>query len=177
MNGNCHLLFGITCGTAIAVNLDKIQAVFPCLCNTPEMATLFVLGGAVGGIFPDIDNPKSYMGKLTVPVSTVIGEIGACFGKKDSNHRGILHDPIVYILGLWLSYEFCPALVGLFFGALTHLYLDMFNPSGVPFLLGFTKIRLASIKSGSRGSTIFTWINIAIIILITIVVKTNVIFL
>ena len=69
MNGNCHFVFGASIGTMLAVNMDKIEASLPHLSNTPETATLFILGGLIGGIFPDIDNPSSYMGKLTVPVS------------------------------------------------------------------------------------------------------------
>lgn len=163
MNGNCHFVFGAACGTAIALNLDKIATVIP-VQPSPEMYTLFILGGLVGGILPDIDNPNSYIGKLTVPVSTGIGAVQEAFGKTGSRHRGLLHDPIVYLIGLWLSFTYFPALLGLFVGCLTHLFLDMFNPSGIPFLFGLKHIHLGRIYSGSIGSVIFTWIWTAVVV-------------
>ncbi len=42
MNGNCHFGFGAVCGSMLALNLDKIEAVLPNLNNTQEMAILLV---------------------------------------------------------------------------------------------------------------------------------------
>ncbi|MDE6679228.1 MAG: metal-dependent hydrolase, partial [Ruminococcus sp.] len=123
-------------------------------------------GGLIGGIFPDIDNPTSHIGKLTVPVSSVVGKFGELTGKTGPMHRGILHDPVVYITGLILSYMVCPSLVGLFLGCISHLYLDMFTPAGIPLLFGASHIRLAKIKSGSQQSVVFTWLNVAFVLLI-----------
>ena len=163
MNGNCHFVNGAALSTAAVMNLDKITTILPNITNSPETATLFILGGLIGGIFPDIDNPNSYMGHLASPVSNVIGKTNELFGKNGSNHRGILHDPIVYIAGLILSYLFFSPLVGFFVGCLSHIFLDMFNPKGVPFLL-FFKIRLGKFNSGETGSIIFTWICVVIVI-------------
>lgn len=171
MNGNCHFIYGATLGSMITLNIAKISEVLPNVTNTPETAALFVLGGLIGGIFPDIDNPNSYMGKLSVPVSKVIGKIGEAFGKKGSNHRGILHDPAVYIIGLVLSYLYFPPTVGFFIGCLSHLFLDMFNPAGIPFLFGLSWLRAAKIKSGSKESVIFTWVNVAMVIVLGIYLK------
>lgn len=170
MNGNCHFIFGAALGTAFAMNMDKLETALSHLNSSPETATLFVLGGLIGGIFPDIDNPNSYIGKLTVPVSSVIGTFGELAGKTGPMHRGILHDPIVYITGLILSYMFCPSLVGLFLGCISHLYLDMFTPAGIPLFLGFKHLRLAKIKSGSQQSVIFTWLNVCAVILIGLLI-------
>ena len=104
MNGNCHFVYGATVGSMVALNIDKISMVLPHIAYSPETATLFVLGGLLGGIFPDIDNPSSYIGKLAAPISTLIGAINKKLGKVGANHRGILHDPIIYIIGLVLSY-------------------------------------------------------------------------
>lgn len=170
MNGNCHFVFGAALGTAFAMNMDKLEAALPNITNSPETATLFVLGGLIGGIFPDIDNPTSYIGKLTVPVSSVIGTFGELAGKTGPMHRGILHDPIVYIAGLILSYMFCPSLVGLFLGCISHLYLDMFTPAGIPVFLGLKHFRIAKIKSGSKQSVIFTWLNVCAAIIIGLLI-------
>lgn len=166
MNGNCHFIFGASLGTAFAMNVDKLETVLPQLTNSPETATLFVLGGLIGGIFPDIDNPTSYIGKLTVPVSSVIGKFGELAGKTGPMHRGILHDPVVYLTGLILSYMFCPSLVGLFLGCISHLYLDVFTPAGIPLFFGAKHLRLAKIKSGSQASVVFTWLNVCVALLI-----------
>ena len=170
MNGNCHFIYGATIGSMVALNIDKISTVLPHITNTSETATLFVLGGLIGGIFPDIDNPSSYMGKLSAPVSTVIGTINKKLGKVGANHRGILHDPIIYIIGLILSYIFLPALIGLFVGCISHLFLDMFNPKGIPFCF-VKKVSIGKFDSGSISSVIFTWVNVFLCIIIGCVLK------
>lgn len=170
MNGNCHFVFGATVGSMIALNMNHISNALPNISNSPETATLFVLGGLIGGIFPDIDNPNSYMGHLSAPISTIIGKVNELLGKTGSNHRGILHDPIIYIAGLILSYFCFSPLVGFFIGCLSHIFLDMFNPKGVPFLVVY-KIHLGKIKSGDSSSVIFTWICVAITLAIGVTLK------
>lgn len=166
MNGNCHFLFGAAVSTALVLNLERIATLLPNISPAPETATLFVFGGLIGGIFPDIDNPTSYMGKLSSPLSKAIGAVGVLSGNTGSRHRGILHDAVVYLLGLYLSYNFFTPLVGFFIGCLSHLYLDMFNPAGIPFLFGVKHLRLMKIPSGSRESVIFTWLNVVLVLVI-----------
>lgn len=165
MNGNCHFMFGTAAGLAIAFNLNSIAEYLPEITDTPEMRTLFVLGGMIGGILPDIDCPNSYIGKMAVPVSTLIGAVQKKSGKSEYKHRGLFHDPAVYLAALYLSYNNYPALMGLFTGCLTHILLDLFNPAGVPFLFGVKHLRIANFKSGSRESIIFTWISTAIVLI------------
>ena len=171
MNGNCHFVFGAALGTALAVNVGAISSVLENVTATPETATLLVLGGLIGGIFPDIDNPKSYVGKLAAPVSTAIGKVGKATGKVGKQHRGILHDPAVYIAGLILCYLYFPPLVGFFVGCLSHTFLDMFNPMGVPFLFGVSHLHLGKIPSGSKASVIFTWVNVFMVLIAGICLK------
>lgn len=171
MNGNCHFVFGAAVGTALAFNTDVINSVLPNIANTPETATLFVLGGLLGGIFPDIDNPTSYMGKLSSPVSRWIGRVSALFGKEGAHHRGIFHDGDIYILGLILSYFYFPPLIGFFVGCLSHTYLDLFNPAGIPFLFGLKHFHLGNIESGSKASIIFTWLNVGLVAVVGTVVR------
>lgn len=166
MNGNCHFIFGASVGTAAAMNTELLSTYLPNITAAPETATLFVLGGLIGGIFPDIDNPTSYFGKLTVPVSEWIGGIGKAFGKEREHHRGVFHDAAIYIAGLILSYLFFTPLIGFFAGCLSHIYLDMFNPSGIPFLFGVKHLHLGKIPSGSKGSVIFTWVSAIAVLLI-----------
>lgn len=170
MNGNCHFVYGASVGSMVALNMNNISTVLPHITATPETATLFVLGGVLGGIFPDIDNPSSYMGKLSAPVSTIIGAINEKLGKVGSNHRGILHDPLIYLIGLVLSYFFFSPLIGFFIGCLSHLFLDMFNPKGIPFFL-FKRVHLGNFKSGEIGSVVFTWVCVFLCITIGVICK------
>jgi membrane-bound metal-dependent hydrolase YbcI (DUF457 family) len=157
MNGNCHFVFGgMTCAM-LALNLDTVSESLG-LNNTPETAALLILGGLIGSILPDIDNPKSYMGKLSVPVSSMIFTVSEAFHHSGANHRGMFHDPIIYILGSILSYLYCPYLLGIFIGCFTHLYLDAFNPAGIPFLS--RRIHVGKIASGSTEGILFTWLNV-----------------
>lgn len=174
MNGNCHFVFGAALGTAFSLNMELIASALPNLSPTSETATLFVLGGILGGIFPDIDNPTSYFGKLASPISKIFGSIGKATGKTGKNHRGIMHDPIVYLAGLALCYFYFPPLIGFFVGCLSHLFLDMFNPSGIPFLFGAAHLHLGKIVSGSKNSITFTWINVVLVLLIGLGIKSGI---
>lgn len=171
MNGNCHFIYGAAWGSMAALNLDKLNAYLPNITNTPETACLFVLGGLIGGIFPDMDNPTSHMGKLSVPVSTFIATIGGFMGKKGAYHRGIMHDPLIYAVGLLLSYLYFPPLLGFFVGCMSHVFLDMFNPVGVPFMLGAKHLHMAKIKSGSKESVLLTWVLVVIVLVAGFTVK------
>lgn len=173
MNGNCHFLFSSSVGLALALNMDKLSAVLPNITPSAETATLFVLGGLVGGVFPDTDNPVSYVGKLTYPISKYLGKFSsdASKTKEYNHHRGVLHDPSIYLVGLLVSYLFFSPLVGFFVGGITHIYLDLFNPSGVPFMLRRTHLHLGDMPSGSKKAKIFTWVNALIVLLIGICLR------
>ncbi|ATR20094.1 putative membrane-bound metal-dependent hydrolase [Roseomonas mucosa] len=85
------------------------------------------LGLAVlGALLPDIDHPKSWVGKRTRPVSNVIGWI---FG-----HRGITHSALAvaacFVLLLQTDlprWVMAPLLVGY----LSHLVADLLTPGGL----------------------------------------------
>ena len=158
MNGNCHFVYGASVATALSMNMDKLSAIIPTLAVSPENITLLIFGGLIGGIFPDLDNPTSYVGKLSSPLS---------------KHRGILHDPLVYLVGLFLCCQHFTPLIGFFIGCLSHLFLDMFNPAGVPFLFGVKHLHLMKIPSGSRESVIFTWLNVVLVLVVGFVLQLN----
>ena len=166
MNGNCHFVYAAGVTGMVALNADKISVYLPNITSDREMIALLIMGGLIGGIFPDIDNPKSYFGQLSKPVSTVIGKIGEGIGKTGSHHRGIFHDFSLYLAGLVLSYFYAPFLIGFFLGAVSHLFLDMFNPAGVPVLFGISKIHLGKIKADSKQAIGLTYLMIAFTILI-----------
>jgi len=109
------------------------------LCLTPKADLGTTLAAAVVGslaaLLPDIDSPHSFLGsKLPVLPSTV---------KLTMGHRGPLHSlavaVIVYVSGFWLIPQFFtkwpPELpFWILGGYISHLFLDMLNPSGVPLL-------------------------------------------
>lgn len=174
MNGNCHCMFGAAVGTAIAININKVAESFPNIHATSEFSTLFILGGILGGVLPDIDNPVSHVGRLTAPISNFIAAIGNLAGRGYVKHRGIMHDPLIYIAGLIVSYLYFPPLVCLLVGCLSHIYLDLFNPSGVPFAFGIRRWRLGTITSGSHASKILTWVHVLFIIVVSFAFKVGV---
>lgn len=173
MNGNCHFVYGASVATALSMNMDKLSTIIPTLVASPENITLFIFGGLIGGIFPDLDNPTSYVGKLSSPLSKLFGVLGTASGKTGANHRGILHDPLVYLVGLFLCCQHFTPLIGFFIGCLSHLFLDMFNPAGVPFLFGVKHLHLMKIPSGSRESVIFTWLNVVLVLVVGFVLQLN----
>ena len=56
------------------------------------------------------------------------------------------------------------------FGCLSHLFLDMFNPKGIPFFI-FKRVHLGSFNSGEPGSIIFTWVCVFLSIVIGCLIK------
>lgn len=166
MNGNCHFIFGLTVGTMCAINLEDISTILPNIANTNSNAVLFIIGGILGGILPDMDNPKSFMAQMSEPFSKVVCKIGKMFHRGGKYHRGILHDPLVHLVGLVLAYFFCPPLVGVFVGGISHIFLDIFNPVGLPLLFGAKYISIGNIKSGGKNAILFTYTNAVIILLI-----------
>lgn len=169
MNGNCHFIFGTSIGVSIAINLSTINQYVPQIANTPEMGCLFVMGGIMGGIFPDIDAPQSYMGKLSYPVSRYIYKFSKFFGNRGKYHRGLLHDPFLYLLCIGFAYFYYPSLLGFFIGCLSHTYLDMFNPVGIPFMFGLKHLKAGKIKSASKECLLFTWFNSAGVIAVGLI--------
>ena len=157
MNGNCHFLFAASCSVSVALNLDKLTSMGLSLDNDSATVTLLVMGSLMGGIFPDIDNPRSSMGFLTKPVSTIIGKFGELVGKSGVNHRGIFHDITVHIALLILCYLYFPPMVGFFLGSVSHCFLDAFNPTGVPVFLGIKTLRLGKIYAASKSAVVFTY--------------------
>ena len=96
-----------------------------------------VLGGAlVGALLPDIDHPKSWLGRripfLSLPIAAVFG------------HRGITHSLLAllgvawalrYALAQWsLGAGWGLAAVGVGVGYLSHLLGDFATHGGVPWL-------------------------------------------
>ena len=81
MNGNCHFLYSATVCAMISVNINIISPALPNIGTDTTSVVLLLMGGILGGLLPDMDNPKSSIGKISVPISTIICKIGKLFGR------------------------------------------------------------------------------------------------
>lgn len=171
MTGNQHLIYGITLTGMAALNLDKIAPLlFITLETTPETKLLLLMGGIIGSVFPDIDNPDSYIGKMTRPVSTVIAAVSSLFGKTGYKHRWVFHDIGLYTAGLiWSCLYFTP-LIGFFLGCISHAFLDGFTTEGVPVFF-VAKLRLGKLKADSILSSVFVFAQAVIFLLLGVGVR------
>jgi inner membrane protein len=112
--------------------------------------TIIVLASWFGSILPDIDHPTSTISKKFTLLSIPYRILQFIFGKFKSTkhfvgHRGITHSllflSIPIIIGLFFVTNewIVVGLFGLSVGILSHLVMDMFNPTGVPLLLPLSK--------------------------------------
>lgn len=106
----------------------------------------------LGSLLPDIDHPRSILGRLFFFVS---GPINKKFG-----HRNITHSFVVWFPLLIIGFSSFKPIGWIAFGALTHLFLDMWNYSGLAlfnpvsqkiFVMANKRYR---IRSGSRNEFI-----------------------
>ncbi|MBM7607420.1 inner membrane protein [Lysinibacillus composti] len=159
MNKPAHLSVGLTVGIATAKYLmETIQ--YSGIVEEIVGVTAVICGALFGSLLPDIDHPKSYIGRRLRMTSFMIS--------KTFGHRGIVHTPIVviaftaflYFLTLQLSGIMQDVslsfVIGLGVGMLSHLLLDMMNKRGIPFFYPFTSktFHIATFKTGGIGDTI-----------------------
>ena len=100
------------------------------------LATQAVTGALVGGIaalLPDIDHPGSKLGRRVPVLPTVINKL--------VGHRTLTHSILVLIILTGMLFFIAPVFITIafFVGYLSHLILDSFTVSGVPFLYPFKK--------------------------------------
>ena len=115
MLAGSHVALGAAAWIAAAPHLGR-----PPL--DPEALALAVFGG----LLPDIDHPKSWVGRRLRPVSDLVARI---FG-----HRGITHS-LVAVIGCWWllrhqavpQHLAAPVVVGYF----SHLFGDLLTPGGL----------------------------------------------
>ena len=110
--------------------------------QVPPLPTVWLLLGAlIGALLPDIDHPKSWLGRrlpfLSLPLSAIFG------------HRGITHSLLAVVGMVWglhhalthwdLSHHWRWAGVGVAVGYLSHLLGDFATHGGVPWLWPYTQ--------------------------------------
>lgn len=151
MNYQAHRIGGV-CATTIVATLLYHNP--PWQTATYVAMGISVVGGAVGGLLPDIDHPTSKIGRK---VPLISGFINTLFG-----HRGFTHTILATILFSYMLFllagvipngfrgYYLPLALGLSVGYVSHLLLDMLTVSGIPLFYPFSNhtFRLARLKSG-----------------------------
>lgn len=133
----------------------------------PNTTTLALSG--LGSLLPDIDTPKSAIGKI-FPPSKIIEQK---YGHRQITHSWIfiiislvIFTPFIFFLGL-LKYS------GLIIGIVSHIMLDMANISGVPFFYPspsrfvFPDNKASRIEVNSKREYIFLAILIFLVTITT----------
>lgn len=95
-----------------------------------------LVGVIIGSLLPDIDEPKSKIGRKAPGISHATKLV---FG-----HRGFTHTLIATVLVGWLLFYFTTSVPfgiaqGITIGYLFHILGDSFSKSGVPLFMPFTK--------------------------------------
>ena len=115
MMARSHVVVGLTAWVAAAP-----------LLHIPTLNPIYLTLVVAGSLLPDIDHPKSWVGRRTRPISTAIA---ATF-----SHRGITHSAIAVIglaaLLLHAGYRRA-GISALVIGYLSHLAADMLTPQGL----------------------------------------------
>lgn len=117
MTGRTHLLVGIAVGLLVAVPYSD-----------PGLVAAAALAGAVGGLLPDIDHPRSIISGY-VPGSGIL--------RLAISHRGPTHTLLfVGMIAALLLVAAAPLALTIAFiaGMSLHLVCDMATPSGVRLL-------------------------------------------
>ncbi len=155
MTGKTHVLAGAAAGLAF------VHLAVPAAEREVTTALLLTVAASIGSIFPDIDEPKSKMGRKVPIVSSLLKSI---FG-----HRGITHGILLYALcyaaGVhFLDVKYLDYLRAFMCGVCSHLLLDMLNSSGIPLFWPVSKkFSLARIPLGGtmeRGLAVVLGIGI-----------------
>ncbi|MGM0509401.1 MAG: metal-dependent hydrolase [Fusobacteriota bacterium] len=79
----------------------------------------------IGSLLPDIDHPRSFIGRVFFFISNPL--------QKKFGHRTITHSLLLWVPVMVLGYFFSP-LIWFSLGAMSHIFLDMWNVGGVPIL-------------------------------------------
>ncbi|MEL5850028.1 MAG: metal-dependent hydrolase [Candidatus Igneacidithiobacillus chanchocoensis] len=163
MDGSTHFPIGLLAGLEVASKFPLLQASLP----YAYPGGLFLLAGAaaVASLLPDIDHPKSRLGRF-VPLPSAERFNGPNAPPKVGRripftgiviwHRGPTHSLLaaaIVFVGIWLAfvghgYAFPVALMALV-GYLSHLAVDLFNYTPEWLFWPFV--------GGKRGKWVLPW--------------------
>lgn len=92
-------------------------------------------GSVIGSLLPDIDHPKSFLGRWVRPISNILY---STVGHRTFTHSFLFISLIGFLAShfdLWLG-------IGVAVGVFSHILLDMTSRAGVAFLYPFAKKRI-----------------------------------
>lgn len=132
MKFKTHLAFSSFCFISLISILDI------------SVTTVNFLIYFIVSILPDIDTPKSFLGRFVKPLGWI------------SRHRGFFHSIYPAIgISLLLYFYKKDAAIFAFLGYMSHLVLDALNHQGVGFFYPVSKFRVKGIlKSGGIGDKV-----------------------
>ncbi|AUH51116.1 hypothetical protein CXB49_09975 [Chromobacterium sp. ATCC 53434] len=122
-----HVAFGAFCAVSAALWLHLPAAA----------AAVLLAGGLAGSLLPDIDHPKSWLGRR---IPFISGPVAYLFG-----HRGVTHS-LLAVIGVFYACVAClhgwgvklghsmPLVLGICVGYASHLIGDWLTPAGIPLL-------------------------------------------
>jgi inner membrane protein len=89
----------------------------------------FICAG-IGSLLPDIDHPKSQVGRMIPTLSKFMAQT---FG-----HRGFTHSLMAVVIFMWIMFQTSSLALGataaFCLGYLSHIWADFHSKSGVPLL-------------------------------------------
>ncbi len=114
----------------------------------------YVLGITFGSLLPDIDEPRSFIGRRSFGIASYVNET---FG-----HRGMTHSLFAWgIVSLFCLLSLTPFTVGISLGYLFHLLGDFFSIRSIQLFIPFHPFRPKlplSYKTGSLSEDILFYI-------------------
>ena len=125
MNGRTHALTALALASSVIALDAKV--------NKQEVT--FAASMLIGGLIPDVDNNNSMFSNSFAMAHIIYNRV---------KHRGFIHT-IECALLVAIPFLFVPSYgisigIGLFFGYLSHLFLDCFNQQGIMLFYPFTKV-------------------------------------
>ncbi|MCM3454597.1 metal-dependent hydrolase [Heyndrickxia oleronia] len=142
MRYKTHIVSSLTLGAGISITLH-----YP-------FHVGYVLGIMFGSLLPDIDEPRSFIGRRSFGFASFVNET---FG-----HRGITHSLFAWgIVSFFCLLSPTPFTIGISLGYLFHLFGDFFSVRSIQLFLPFHPFRPKlplSYKTGSLSEDILFYI-------------------
>lgn len=133
MRGKSHMVGGVALGAIV-------------LKHFPLEATTFMGSILIGSLLPDIDHQHSKMGRWVRPFK--LGE-----------HRTVTHSLLfnVGVFGMTRLTDVPGVYWGMTVGVLSHLLLDVCNPTGIPWFYPWNKKKYSvmDVRTGSEVEVLF----------------------
>lgn len=151
--GKSHMAIGAV--TGLGISTFGADALLP----------LVVGASVIGSLFPDIDHPKSKMGRALLPISLIASMF--------FDHRGFTHSAtavallaiVCFALGAYVDYGII--YWGFLAGYASHILADMFTNAGVELFSPFSnkRYRFMSIRTGTASEAVFVAFAVAFMLL------------